>query len=50
MTPEEHVGNTANIVICLGILYAFLAVVMLFRDDALILRFILLWLAHQIGL
>lgn len=31
MTPEEHVGNTANIVIYLGILYAFLAVVMLFR-------------------
>ena len=29
MTPEERVGNAANVVIFLGILYALLAVVML---------------------
>ena len=31
MTPEERVGKTANVVIFLGILYAALATVMLFR-------------------
>lgn len=35
MTPEERVGNTANVVIFLGILYALLAVVMLLRGTGI---------------